>query len=500
MKILINDIEQKVLTDFKITDTLSYRSNTNLTIQVNDDEDDLIGEKDRIKVLNDNDDVIFFGIVEKISSPIFNTFKEPLLYKLVCNSIESVLDNRVMNQAFENTTVDVIVDFIKDNFIIPENVVSNFDIDDFSSFAVEKAVFKGASVEISLNQLARFLGATWWISPLNDTFNFKFPTNFTKVNTVPFSLTNLPIMSEFKHNKLATDLRNVQFISGALETTSEQIEKFKGDGENKTFTLGYRINKKPRIFIDTIEVSSSAIGIRGIEDANPLIEWFFTANSNQVSQKFDITSPLSSSEVLEVRYEGLFEVSIEVRNNNAIESRLINIGGTGKVEAFNKTTATSVDFAEETAMELLKRFIIPREKVIFNKVEDEVDFNDYDVGKTINFNLPTKNIVGDFVITEKKYTHYYETNGEVRLRITVTAFKGEIAKGYGNTIGKINRDLKLLNINENEVVIIAEQFEEIINFNEELIIFNQAALFASDDFPIIKGGLYLQDSDLIKSG
>ena len=653
-------------------------------------------EKDRVEIFDDNNKRIFYGQIEKYTSPKFSTFNEPLIYTIKAVSSEAMLDNRTITFPFVNTTMDVVINFIIDEIIREEDIIIGIDVDDFSEYTVEKIIFNGHSVEIALNVLAQLVNAFWYIDPQTKTFHFKEIGSYERVNEEEFTLENRPPFSKLEKQRVSLDLRNRQIVSGATDETLEQTQLFQGDSETQTFPVAYPVAKKPRIFApqgslqfngstskatgvvetstfdaetiyieitrditsdrfisfnnnnsgiaintggqfllwvngvlniiapgtppsgtkfnfilkyevdryaayvdgrknpgsvgskldinkvalgfyefgnsefydgdifdvrlstsildeqtarditagvvnvgvhlndntteiiykcvfddetniknigtlngeydltgsnitinsDIGEVDPIQIGQRGIDDALFGIKWFFTQNAIEISQTLSQPA-LENTDTLEVRYIGLINVRVEETNNEKVQERKEKVGGTGLVEAFALSSGDAQSIAVDIANELLLRFIIPREKIIFELNKEDEFWDDIEVGKKLVFDIPEKFIVGDFVITEKQYLNY-KLGEQQKLKAKITAFQGDIKKGYADVLAGLNKMTRNLIFNENEVLVLVENIDEEIIFDEDVIIYNRPAIFTTNNFPIVHG--FVQNNSKIFNG
>ncbi len=82
--------------------------------------------------------------------------------------------------------------------------------------------------------------------------------------------------------------RNRQYILGALDQTTTQIETRQGDGTTTAFTMSYALAKVPTV---TLNGAAQTIGIGGVDTGK---NWYWNAGMNTISQDTTSTPPLNA--------------------------------------------------------------------------------------------------------------------------------------------------------------------------------------------------------------
>lgn len=186
--------------------------------------------------------------------------------------------------------------------------------------------------------------------------------------------------------------RNRQTILGALTITATQLEFSVGDGQTRTFPVGYGINQ---IITITLNGVTQTIGQKGQTG----FQFYWGYNDPHVIQ--DVSQPvLQSTDLLEVEYTGLISATVTV-DDTTEQARVAALeGGSGIVEDVEDhsqdspqlTTAQAIDLAQS----LLNRYAIAGRQLIFDTTR-----NGLDLGQTLTIFLPEHGIWnGQFIVTE----------------------------------------------------------------------------------------------------
>jgi hypothetical protein len=300
----------------------------------------------------------------------------------------------------------------------------------------------------------------------------------------------------------ALRIRNSQSVSGGTAPTDLQTEKFQGDGVQRTFGVGYPLIKKPLLYLGEppIQIDESLIGIRGVDDKNNSIKWLYEIGSKDVTQKS--IDPIIT-DVLTVEYYGSFPISVEVKDSERITDRKNRVGGTGIIEAEDAGEEfDNFETATTLAEERLSKNAEPNEKIELVITEMDlmnsqyVSFSDFDVGKNLVFNYPARRLSGSFLITEMIIVYGGQSGADTLNKAKIIAHKGDPTKGYGSVLASVEKTVKGLTINENEVITIVELSAEGIVLSEEFLVFRDYNLYSQDSSPIIERAYgFLQDID-----
>ncbi|HTJ49432.1 MAG TPA: hypothetical protein VL443_08280 [Cyclobacteriaceae bacterium] len=205
---------------------------------------------------------------------------------------------------------------------------------------------------------------------------------------------DLEITSNFELDVENDLYRNRQIILGALETGAF-FETQKGDGNTRTFTLGYPLAGTPIIILNGTE--NTSVGLKGMTG----FDFYYALNDPVIVQDSSLQA-LEDGDQLEIFYSGYFEVTVIVDNEVEQNSRAAIEGGTGIVEAVEDHSGENMtrEAAVTLANQLLERYAIAGRTLIFDTTR-----NGLALGQNLTIFLPEHGIWdGQFEITQIEIT------------------------------------------------------------------------------------------------
>ena len=116
--VLISGENYRVANSYSITELAGSVSNSSLDVLVEAGQDVPPSLQD-VQILNDGTP-FFFGIIKSVQSPDFSSGYESKRYRLSVLSGESVFNNRLASEAFENKYTHEIVQSLFTNYISEE--------------------------------------------------------------------------------------------------------------------------------------------------------------------------------------------------------------------------------------------------------------------------------------------------------------------------------------------------------------------------------------------
>ena len=121
MKVLINGIEYMALSSgFLISEQMGNKTATDISVCVDSQPFPTAG--DVIEVFDNNEKRIFFGTCGIPQSPPYSTGLEAKIYQITCNNANSILSQRIINVAYQDTTISEIVRSLFDQYIAEEGI------------------------------------------------------------------------------------------------------------------------------------------------------------------------------------------------------------------------------------------------------------------------------------------------------------------------------------------------------------------------------------------
>jgi len=221
--------------------------------------------------------------------------------------------------------------------------------------------------------------------------------------------------------------------------------------------MRFPIATKPRIFIDSVEVSANDIGVNGF-DTNK--KYYFTFNTNNITQ--DDSETILSTEVLEVTYIGLYPLLVVAQDAEAINARKGIEGGTGIYENIaNEPKINQRENALTIANGKLRKY---------TKIEREITYqtftNGLKTGQLQNVNMDKYKVEnGEFLIDRMTIKDF---DGTGMMLYDVHCVDGEAFGGWTTFFKQLVKESGKLIIREGEVLVILETSFETQGWGEAL--------------------------------
>lgn len=496
MKVLINGTEYPALRDYRIEEQAGNKTSTTVSVEVGEGQPfptagDIIEIYDtepynlfipqgagtlrtksgrRFLVRSDRsaERCVFYGMCGIPKSPKYRTLREKRIYTIVCGNANSILSNRVVNEAFQNYTVTAIVQALYDGYIAEENIslgaISDIDV------TMEVYTAKDRNLQEALNELADLVGATWTITP-GRKFSFLAEADFPVFSKTIDS--GFLLGTDLQHTCRDYKTRTVQIVSGATDTTSTQTENFIYDGTHSSFTTVYPIAAKPTIKINGSTVAAAYIGVRGIDDNDSSIKFFFSFNSETVTYNTS-SGALSSGNTVTVQYTGIFPVRIVRSNQTAINAVAQRTGTSGKREQIVVDTSLSSQAdAQQLAESLLARFSEQSEEISLWLLSSELtkrgyNYDDFALLTAVSFDLPQIGVQGKYIITSRT-VEPFDADLSGTKKITLLLTNRDYLKSHAETLSTLRRDINRLSIREDEIVVSSATVDELTAYAESTV-------------------------------
>lgn len=286
--------------------------------------DDLAGsyvfEKGQhVRIWGSGDGVLLFGGVIDRATKRWegNTY---VSHEIECADYHYLADKRLFSGAYEAATAaEVIVQDILE--ILREEGVTEGLI--MAGEVLERQAFPHQPCSEAMDKLAELSGYTWFISEERKLY-------FISRSAYPAAW-NIADGSDLQEGSIVLsegnpEYRNVQLMMGGSAETDEITERFKGDGSQKTFVVGYPLAYEPIITVDGIPQD---VGIKGVESGKA---WYWNKGDPSITQEYS-DNPVASGSIVEIKYVGRYPLIAKVSQVSEITARrLIEGFGTGKVE------------------------------------------------------------------------------------------------------------------------------------------------------------------------
>jgi hypothetical protein len=343
-----------------------------------------------------------------------------LFYDIDCVDQNCLADRYLVANAYQSQTAGYIVRSLMNEYLSSDGVTEG-TIQDGVVLDTVKFVRSG-SVTDAIDQIAEMVGFTWFID-----FDKKLYFVEQSTATAPINITDTSAILNVNVRQDRSKYRNRQYLRGGQTPTDSAITgespSPKPDGVARTFTLRYPVAEKPRIYINSVEVASSDIGVNGLDGTVTPLKFYFSYGSNTITQDTTQTV-LSITDMITVDYIGLIPLLVVVEDSLAIESRALIENNAGVYEALETLpNVNDKTQALDIANGKLRKF---------TKVEKEVTYDSFQsglyAGQLQTITLSKYGIsAGEFLIDRVTIADF-DDNG--RFITTVHAVDGEAFGGW----------------------------------------------------------------------
>jgi hypothetical protein len=435
----------------EIEDTINERSMARLQlVDVSMTMD--LQDGQQIQIYDDFASLIFAGFLlyPKKHVPLA---KNAWYYDIECVDNHQIADRWLVAKTYVNTAVHTIVNDLYTTYLVPDGItLGNIAT---TSVTLDKASFpRVGTVSDALNELCDITGFNWYID-----YDKKFYFTPRSFFTAPFGITSTSSINNVQVRQDRSQYRNRQYIRGGqIQTDEIALEKPtpNPDGVSRVFITRFPISDKPRIFINSVEITATDIGINGV-DKNK--KYYYDVGKNAIVQDGTQTV-LSTTDVIQVTYKGLISLAVVSEDVVAIANRASLEGNTGVYERIDvDTSIVSRGEAISIATGKLEKY---------TKVARQITYDTYTAGLAAGqlqtITLPEYNISStDFLIDKVTIS---ELDGAGRLVYTVHAIDGDPLGGWQKFYNDLlKQDLKA-SIRENELLVILTATSETEGWTE----------------------------------
>lgn len=420
-----------------------------------------------VTVWGEDDFPIFGGVVDTARADIMAP-SGGLLHDISCVGWQYLADKRIAAASYTDEFAGAIVRDLVARYLADEGIrITEWaEGDQMTAFLspwfpagftsdtnyvqdgpkIREAVFNYVPVSQALDVLAEKAGFWWGIDAYKRLFFL--PRTAKKASRVATRDDMRKGSIRVTHGN--PKYRNRQYIKGGTDITSPQTERHKGDGEAQSFTVGFPIAKAPTIKVNG---STQTVGIKGVDEGR---QWYWAKRDPVITQERGDT-PLTSSDMLEVVYEGEFPIVFLSFDQEAINDRkLVEGGGTGFVEEVDDEPETnSRDAAGQSANKKLEKYAVIGRRVQFTTWKPGLE-----AGTLLTVNLPEWHVEGAEMLIDSVKVQY---DGTV-VWYTVSAVEGPSMGSWTRLFTELARRAKPFvireNISEEEVLVTLETFSK----------------------------------------
>jgi len=380
--------------------------------------------------------VLFHGTIDEITKVSL----EPnvgTVYSLNCVDWNQLADRALVVEEYEDILAGNIVKDAVADHLVGDNVTTAFV---YNGPLITKIVANYITVVQLLTEIAELTGF-WWNIDYDKRMHFEAMFNrvspFVLSSVSAFGVEATALSASVSARTTREQYRNHQFIRAGFDITDVQTETFLGDGQRKTFTVGFPLALVPVVDVDGVV---KTIGVRGVDTG---YEWYWNKESNEISQDSSGTA-LTNVQVLKVEYQGLFPVIVEIQDSGKISERQGVEGGSGvyqNVEDFEHLDGQTI--ATDKAVALLRKYGRLPTKLSF-----ETHFSGLQAGQLLSVAIPELNLSGAWLIESMTI----EDLGADRLIYKGTAVDGEHLGGWVEFFRKFSDQGGIFTARQNEVL------------------------------------------------
>lgn len=458
-KLYLNDVDITIYlmkNTLSIDNSIGERSTASFTVSYPKDVINII-QGGQIRIMQD-ESIIFAGTVDTIDTEKIKGTHDPVYHQttIQCVDWHQICDRRIVSEAYENMMAGAIAKSIIDLYLAPEGITYTLEsIQDGP--VVQQAVFNYVQATVCFEKLAELAGFSWWI-------DWDKTLYFCDRATVqaPFAIGETTKIINPKLSASRDNYRNRQYIRAGKDVTDPQTENFKGDGIQKTFTVGFPIAKVPTVKVNGV---TKTVGIKGIDEGK---DWYWNKGDAILTQD-DSATPLTASDTLQITYQGLYDVIVLTDDYHAVEERKAIEGGTGYYENVQEEPyATTSEVAFQSANAYLKKYA---------KMGKQLTFQTYRPGlrsgQVLQVNLPNLGAIGEFLIQKVTYESAFSGVPGYEYLYTIEAASNDNyeswTKFFKANLGQPKTYVIRENIQEQEMLIRLVQQSENTNWSESMI-------------------------------
>jgi hypothetical protein len=344
--------------------------------------------------------------------------------------LNEIADRRTVIEIFENMTAGAIIRDIVTKYLASD-LIQIGDVQEGP--LVVRVVFPYMSAAACFDDLCEQSGFNWNIDQQRALSFFARHTA-----PAPFTITSAnAVFRGLQGRRTRNQYRNVQYVDGGRGVTDRRTVFFRGDGTVQSFNVEYPVYAKPTITLNFVD---QTVGIRGIDTGQ---QWFWNKGETAIGQGTGGTV-LTTTDVLSVQYQGLFDLIQVVEDLSAIQERINVQGGSGRYEQLDRdNNLDGQALVEQKGLSLLRRFASLDEVIEF-----ETDVPGLAIGQLATVDVPELGLTDTFLITQLDMQPLLPTTRRYR----VTATTGEIKGTYQELFKKLLTSAQPITIREGEIL------------------------------------------------
>lgn len=269
-----------------------------------------------VEIYSPNGYKVFGGYIDSSSEELVSG-RDVIKHTVSCSDYHYLADKRTVAKAWQDTTVEIIVNYVLDQYLEAEGVTLG-EIQ--AGGTVTQYIANYVQASDVLNDMAERAGFIWFIDEFKRLYfvdRNSYDAEWDLIETNDFLVEDALAGVHVTHAN--PEYRNKQYIIGTWEETDEQTEYAKGDGQTTSFPVAYKIGEEPKIYVSVNggDYTLKTVGKKGIDTGK---DWYWAKNDQIVSQDSSATA-LAATDVLKIVYTGLYQIVVVTSDYSEIADR-----------------------------------------------------------------------------------------------------------------------------------------------------------------------------------
>lgn len=331
-----------------------------------------------VHIWGDDDFLAFGGVIDSAQERRV-TPSGVLFHTIRCVDWHYLADKRVAAASYENMAAGDIVQDLINEYLAAEGIITTVDVGFFSLHSafyadfvddhiytiqtgpmIREMVINYRPVSEALDAIAEKSGFIWYIDQYKRLWFVDRAAHAAPWVATELDMRRGSVSVEHGNSKY----RNRQYVKGGKDLTDPQIEIKPGDGESRSFTVGYPIGKVPTVEVDRGSgYVVETVGIKGVDSDKA---WYWSKGDPILAQD-ESETVLAATDRLRITYQGEFDIIVLTQDDTAIVDRQqVEGGGTGWVEdVADEPNSTTSESAFQVANAKLKKYGVIGRRIRF---------------------------------------------------------------------------------------------------------------------------------------
>jgi hypothetical protein len=267
-------------------------------------------------------DLIFSGYIDSVDTQRIGA-TQSRAHAIELKDQHYLADKRLAAETYEGQTAYAVVADLHAKYLADEGVImGQIEGDDI---AIKEMVVNYARVTEVFDRLAELCDYAWWI----DQYKQLYFVARTSVPS-PWDYVYTESVGSPQLSRGNSRYRNRQYVKGRA-ATGAQTEVFTGDGETKSWALGYPLNNVPTV---SVNGAPASVGIKGLDSGMA----FYWSKGDAI-----VTSDVAptTGSVISITYIGQYPAIMLSVDSAAVSERAAVEGSTGLVDDIADESGTT---------------------------------------------------------------------------------------------------------------------------------------------------------------